>query len=169
MRVVRNFTSQPLLAHGLAAGLALYYAWLISQSAYVKTGLQFVTPLLVIMSVHLVWLGFSHGFASGFSSLIYRRSSQTAVFIALSTLLVAIFAPQPVHASQAEDILSYVLIVIFCVVVIAVVTFIISVIISMLRKLAKALFKRSDRNNKNGGDGPAFEIGSLIAAFLFLR
>jgi hypothetical protein len=54
MMVLRTRSILPI--HAIAAGLALIYAGYVSQSGFVATGFQFVTPLIIIMVVHLGWL-----------------------------------------------------------------------------------------------------------------
>lgn len=41
----KPFNGPVLPAYIIATGASLFYAWNISQSAYLTTGLQFITPL----------------------------------------------------------------------------------------------------------------------------
>ena len=41
---------QVFLLHVVAGGLALIYAWAISGTGYVTTGVQFVAPLAIIIA-----------------------------------------------------------------------------------------------------------------------
>ncbi|KAG1668248.1 DNA polymerase IV [Nymphon striatum] len=45
-----------ILPHITAGSLALVYAWSISKTEYVTTGLQFVMPLGIILATHTLWL-----------------------------------------------------------------------------------------------------------------
>lgn len=155
------------LAHIFAAGLALYYAWFVSQSIYVETGFQFITPLLVIMLVHLIWLALSRGLSPGFSSVVYQRSVQSAVGIALIVLFASIVAPQPAN-SAGSDLAGNILTVVFCVAIIAIVGGLIALVIYAFFKIISALLNRFHSNDKKGPDTRLFDIGSLAVTGVFL-
>lgn len=159
-----RFISTNLLIHCIAASAALYYAWLISQSAYVKTGFQFITPVLIIMAVHLLGLAMSRNLSSGFSSVIYKRSAQTAVGMALVIFSTSIVAPQPANAA-VSDIAGGVLAVAFCVAVIAIIGGIVAFVIYLFFKAISLLFKRS---GSNGPENRLFDFGSLAVSGIFL-
>lgn len=154
-------------AHLLATGLALQYAWFISQSSYVTTGLQFIAPLIIIMAVHFCWLAVSHRLSVGFSSLIYWRSAQSSVGMAIVILFASIVAPKPAHAA-GNDVLETVLMVVFCVAIIAVVAGIIALAIYAFFKLISTGAKAISKNNDQGPDSRLFDVGSIAATGFFL-
>lgn len=134
--------------HILAAALALGYAGLISQTAFVATGLQFIGPVLVILGVHLGWLAVSGQLTRGFSNTIYWRSAQTAVTMAVAIFVGSILAPTPAQADVGE-VVETILMVMFCVAIIAVIGGIVALFIYVLAKLISAPFK-----SKDDDDGP---------------
>lgn len=155
------------IVHLLAAGLALQYAWFISQSAYVATGLQFIAPLIIIMAVHLCWIAVSRGLPVGFSSLVYWRSAQSSVGMAIVILFASIVAPKPAYAS-GSDVLETVLMVVFCVAIIAVVAGIAALAVYAFFKLISAIVKSIGSKSDQGPDSRLFDVGSIAATGLFL-
>jgi hypothetical protein len=153
--------------HLLAAGLALLYAWFISQSAYVTTGLQFVAPLVIIMVVHLSWLAVSRGLSVGFSNLVYWRSAQSSVGMALVILFASVVAPKPAQAAGG-DIIQTVLMVVFCVAIIAIVAGVIALVVYAFFKLILGAAKVLGGKNNQGPDSRLFDVGTLAATGLFL-
>jgi len=96
----RPITLPTFPAHLIATGFALLYAWKLSQTAYLTTGLQFIAPLLIIMVIHLMWLAASRDLKAGFSQIIYRRSAQSAVGLAVTIFLASVVAPAPAYAGS---------------------------------------------------------------------
>ena len=86
------------LPHILAGGLALLYAWLISRTPYVTTGVQFVSPLAVIVLAHMTWMGAFDGLRPGYARTILGRALTTATGIAAATLLAALHTPEAAEA-----------------------------------------------------------------------
>ena len=156
-----------LLLHLAAAGLALTYAVLISQTDYVATGLQFVAPLIVIMGVHGFWLIGSRSLQPGFSYLIYRRSAQTAIGLAVGIFAASILAPPPAHAG-GSDFLGVAFSVVFCVAIIAIVVGIVALVIWLVFKLVRAIFASRGSDGSQGPDNRLFDIGSISATVFFL-
>ncbi|MGB0799270.1 MAG: hypothetical protein ACPGRD_08125, partial [Planktomarina sp.] len=107
--------------HGLAALLALGFAWCVSQTTYVTTGLQFIAPLLVVIIAHLIWMTLSGNRSSGWSQTVLLRAAITSFGIVVVTVASQILAPMPAQASGVGDALGGVLFIIFCLVIIAVV------------------------------------------------
>lgn len=123
--------------HAVAAGAALLYAWLIFQAQLMATALQFVTPVLVMMAVHLAWLSMRRGLVPGFSMTVYRRTVGTAVFVLVGVALANVLMPKPASA-QASDALGALLGIGFCVIVIAVIAAIGAGIIWFIARLVRA-------------------------------
>ncbi|MEM9582687.1 MAG: SRPBCC family protein [Pseudomonadota bacterium] len=162
----RSSRASRAFIHICAATAALLYAWTISQSAYVTTGLQFVTPVLVIMLTHLVWLTLTRQMAPGFSSVIYRRSAQTAAGMAAVIFTASLIAPSPGIANfDALEFVQIAFIVVFCVAVIAIICGLIALCIYILFQAIKWL---TNRAGPNGPRSRLFDYGSLVAASLLL-
>src|SRR5215475_7869456 len=83
------------LPHLIAGGLALTYAWLVSRTHYVTSGVQFVSPLGVILLVHSLWLAVRRDLGTGLAMLALGRMVATALCITVFTVLCAIYAPMP--------------------------------------------------------------------------
>jgi hypothetical protein len=96
--------SQLPLIHLIAGGLALVYAWLISGTHYVTSGLQFVSPLAVVLLAHLAWLAVRRELRMGFAMVAFGRMLATAICIVLFTAVCAVYAPIPVGAANSDDV-----------------------------------------------------------------
>lgn len=122
MHQTATSTLRMLLPHVIAGSLALYYAWRISNTDYVTTGVQFVSPLAVILLVHLLWITAKSELAPGFAKRMFGRSLETAVGIIALTTLAVVLAPMPVEAAgEFGDIIGMVLGTIACLAVLALV------------------------------------------------
>jgi hypothetical protein len=153
-------------AHLLAASCSLFFAWNIAQSAYMKTSLQFVAPLLVVMAVHLTWMLIrSRRLPPGFSSIVYRRSFETCFAMAGSLFLLALVAPVPAEAS-ADEVIGGVLLVLFCGGIVVVVALVLAFIFRTISKAAKAIFKRG--GNSGGPENRIFDFGSIALGAVVL-
>ena len=110
-----------LLPHLIAGGLALSYAWFLSGTRFVTTGVQFVSPLGLILVLHVVWLIASAQAEPGYARRAYRQTLLTSLGIAACTALFAIYAPFPATASTVSETLGTVAGVIACLAVLALV------------------------------------------------
>jgi hypothetical protein len=95
---------QLALLHLIAGGLALAYAWLVSGTHYVTSGLQFVSPLAVVLLVHLAWLAVRRELGTGFAMVACGRMLATAVCIVVFTVVCAMYAPIPAGAINSDDV-----------------------------------------------------------------
>lgn len=164
----RLLSVQPnILIHIAAAGLALLYAWQISNTAYIRTGLQFVSPLLVIMLVHLGWIALRQGLPRGFSLQVFKRSAQTAGAMLGVIVLSNLITPMPAHAGGG-DVLGSLFTVVFCVVIIAIVVGLIGLVLYLLYKIGAAIGRKL--SGPGGGDNETrfFDVGSIVIAGLAL-
>lgn len=153
-------------AHILAAGCALLYALYISQSAYVKTGIQFVAPLLVVMSIHFVWIMItSRRLSPGFAAIVYRRSVQTTFGMVVLLFLLAFIAPLPAQASAGE-MLGGLLFMLFCGGIMVLVVWALAFGIRVIFGVAGSLIKRGKRGN--GPENRLFDFGSIAFVSLAL-
>ena len=150
--------------HIIAAAAALIYAGYVSQSAFVATGLQFVTPLVVIMVVHLGWLALQRRLTPGFSQSVLLRSAQTAVGMAGVILLSSIFAPKPAEAADAGEIISGFLGILFCVAVIAFIVGLIGLVIYAIFKLIGDVYRMFGNGGDEDPKSRLFDIAGLAVA-----
>jgi hypothetical protein len=156
-----------LAAHVLAASCSLLFAWNISQSSYMKTGLQFVAPLLIVMAVHLIWVSVSsRGLLPGFSSVVYRRSVQTSFAMASLLFALALLAPLPAEASSVDTAIGAVLLVLFCGGIVVLVVLALAFLFRTISKAAKAIFKRG--GNSGGPENRLFDFGSIALGAIVL-
>lgn len=159
-----------LLPHVAAGSLALYFAWHISNTDYVTTGVQFVSPLAVIMIVHLIWLGVKRELSQGFAKRIFGRSLTTALGIIALTIVVAAYAPMPVEASAAlGDIVGGILGFIACLAVLALVVGAAAMVLYAgvwVITSAFDLLKRWLGRPPGAGGSRLFDAGAIVFAFL---
>ena len=145
-----------LIAGGLALSLALY----VSTTPLVTTAVQFVSPLLVILAVHLVWLAAIGGLGTGFAMVALTRTLWTTICIAGLTIFVAIVAPEPASADvDIGLIIGPVFQYLGCLGIVVIVMLIPIAIIFGITKLILKLFRRRDDNRK-------LDFGIVIFAFL---
>lgn len=161
---MRQMSFKPVaIAHSCAAGASLYYAWFVSHTAYVKTGLQFIAPLLVILSVHLCWVAVTRGLAQGFSLVVFRRTAQSSIAMAAALLLWSLAAPQPAAASGIEALQSL-LAVGFCVAIVVAVGAVLAAIGYILFKGCRAIINAVQGGGTKGPDSRLFDFGSMAVA-----
>jgi Polyketide cyclase / dehydrase and lipid transport len=95
-----SFKLQLVFLHLIAGGLALAYAWLVSGTHYVTSGVQFISPLAVVLLLHLAWLATRRELRTGFAMVAFGRVLATAICIVLFTVLCAMYAPLPAVAQN---------------------------------------------------------------------
>ena len=150
----------------VAGAAALAYAWLISRTGLAPTAVQFISPLIVIMAVHLAWLGQS-GRRRGFAIVVYRQSAVTAAVLALVVLGATLLAPQPAQAN-AGDVVNGILMVMFCGAVIAIILGAIALLIWVVAKVIGAIFRATRGDPNDDPDDTLRDFGSLALAAVFL-
>ena len=97
-----------LFPHLLAIAVSMTYAWHISKTEYVTTGLQFVAPLLIILLCHLAILWFQARLQAAYARVVLSRSLVSAIL--LSALLVFAteqLAPSPSYAENRRRSSKY--------------------------------------------------------------
>ena len=161
-----------LAPHAVAAMLALLYAYAIFRSEFVRTGLQFVAPLLVVLGAHVAWIVASGGAAApGFARVALRRTAQTAVGLSGAILVAEALAPMPSAASGGDSIGQTVLMALACLVVLGLVLLVISFAIYGLFRALAALVRLGRRGGSEGGGGGgtrANDVGALMVAIAAL-
>ncbi|SFJ57171.1 SRPBCC family protein [Jannaschia pohangensis] len=160
MRVVPRLARiERTLPHILAGGLAMVYAWVVSRTSLMPSGLQFVAPALVILSVHVLWAVWRGGWTG---EIVLRRCAVTGVGLVGCILMAVIWAPMPSQAVDAGDIVAGLLTVVACVLILAVVLAVIVGAIWLVYKLIMTVFGgASDDNRRN-------DLGSLGVVALLL-
>jgi hypothetical protein len=63
-----------------------------------------VSPLAVVLLVHLVWLAVRRELRTGFAMVAFGRMLATAICIVLFTVVCAMYAPIPVGAVNSDDV-----------------------------------------------------------------
>ena len=134
-------------SHLLAATAALSYAWLISQTDYVSTAAQFVTPLIFILAIHTVSLALMGRLKPGFAQQVFGRSAGTAFGMVATFCAIMVVAPQP--AMAANTIIQNFRIVIFCLVVLLAVVAILAMLISIIFYLIRGIWRKIGKDPKN--------------------
>lgn len=150
-----------VLIHCLAACLALLFAWKTSHTAYVRTGIQFVAPLLIIMATHFVWFKLTSGLTRGFSNLIYRRSTQTAVGMAFIIIVSDSLVPLPAHAQSVEGIAFGIFTVVFCGSIIAIIIAVFALFIRLIILAGKVINGLVGGTESPDDDSTTNDFGSL--------
>jgi hypothetical protein len=84
-----NTRLQLLFLHLITGGVALAYRWLVSGTHYVTSGVQFVSPLAVVLLVHLLWLATRRELGTGFAIIAFGRMLTTAICIVVFTVVCA--------------------------------------------------------------------------------
>lgn len=164
-------TSQRLLAHLVAAGLALSWALLVSVTSYLTTGAQFVTPLAIIVLVHVGWMWAHHETEPGYATVALGRALATAVAIVAGAAILAGWAPTPAVAAGANIFLTVAAFLaagLYCLVILAVVVGLPALVIFLLVRGIRAVARElSDRSEPPRGPGQSrLHDGSIIAVTL---
>ncbi|MEM1232873.1 MAG: hypothetical protein AAGH70_01980 [Pseudomonadota bacterium] len=153
-----------VLPHGAAALGALAFAYGVSLTPAVTSGVQFVAPLAVVLAVHLAWLA-ARGLEPGYAAQVLRRGAVTGIWMAILFFAAQMLAPMPSEASTGEGILT----VLFCVFILIVVLAVIGGAIYLLFKLVAAIW--STVSQRDGDDGDRLNdlgVVSLVFAGLAL-
>lgn len=164
-RVYSQFQSS--LPHLIAAALALSYAWFISQTPFLNTGLQFITPIALIIAVHLLWLACQGRLQAGFANQLYAKATGTAGLMVVVLIAGSLFAPQPAFAA-GDGAAEVILMVMFCAAIIAAVVLIGGAALYITFLVLKWVIEViTDIFSKNGSDDDPpqsrlFDIGSLL-------
>ena len=157
-----------LVLVGLSAGgLALLYAWIVSGTRYMTTGIQFVAPLAIVILVQVAWLGARRELQPGFAGVVFARSLATAIMICGLTALSAVFAPMPV-AAAADGTVGQILLILACLAVLALVVGAAALVVYGVALAAKAAYNaikgRSDPPNKT--ESRFFDAGAVMLALV---
>lgn len=154
------------LSHAIAAATTLSYAWLISQTSYVTTSLQFVAPFFILLMVHSCFLALSQRLTPGFAQTVFGRSAGTAFGMVIVFLLTSMFAPKPAVAADGafEEFLTSV----FCLVVLLVVVALLALIVLAVFRFIRSLWRLINNDKDSGNQTRMFDFGSLGLATVML-
>jgi hypothetical protein len=147
-------------AHLLAGALALLYAWNMSGTHFVTTGLQFVAPAAVILVAHLAWLAAKRHLSPGFAHVAFSRTVVTAFSLSALSLVADIFAPMPAGAGDGIEMVGMV---IACLLVLALVVGVAALIIYVFSMACYYIY-RAIRGPKDPGGGKLHDFGSVALA-----
>jgi len=161
-----------LFPHMLAGSLALAYAWVVSNTRYVTTGVQFVSPLAVVLLVHLAWLAVSRDINTGFAIVTFGRSLTTTLGIAFVTILFAAYTPMPADAaSDLTSAFGSFLGIVGCLAVIALVVGVAAAVIYFAARgvihLIRLLVRWSGRP-PGAGESRFYDLGFVAVALLII-
>ena len=145
--------------HLAAAVAALFYAWFISQTAYVTTGLQFVAPLLIVLSVHAGLIILSSGFRLGLAQLALNRSLGTALALVLMFLAGSLLAPEPAMANNGA--VETFLVVLFCVAILLCIVAAVAAVIYAAFLVLRAIWHAFRGDKGEDTERPLYDFGSL--------
>lgn len=128
------------LSHALAAAAALSYAWMISRSPYVTSGLQFISPLALVLIVHLVLLVTGSKLQPGFANVVMYRTLVTMVGTFVLLVALVLVAPMPaVATSDSANIIQGALVVLMCITMVVFVAGIFAALMYALFRLVRFL------------------------------
>lgn len=155
-----------LMVHVVAASLALWFAWHVSQSPFAKSGVQFIGPLLVVMAVHFGAMALSGNMNRGYPLVIYAQSAKTALAMLVTLFVATLVAPAPAWA-QGNEVVGVALMVVFCVLMIVVIVGVCALLGYLLFKGIYAVID-AVKKDKPDEDDRFLDGGSMIAATLVL-
>ena len=163
--------ARSLLPHMLAGPLGLLYAWSVSNTQYVTTGVQFVSPLAAVLLVHLVWLGASGRLEAGFAKVAFGRALATTIGVAVFTILFAAYAPMPAEAApDPTSILVGVFSIFACLAVLALVIVAAAAILYVAAvgviSLVNRFKRRFGRRSPDSGESRLYDLGYVVIALL---
>ncbi|MEM8838400.1 MAG: SRPBCC family protein [Pseudomonadota bacterium] len=162
-----------IVPHFVGGCFALAYAWHISQTQYVKTGLQFIAPLFIIMVVHLAWLLIRRENKAGFSILVYLRCAKTCAGIVLFVGVASLLAPMPAESNvgvfgQIGDALSGIFAVIVCLFILAIVVSLPALAVYAVFKVLVLVWALLRPGQSDGKDTRLWDAGSLVAGAVLI-
>lgn len=146
--------------HLAAMALSLAYAWSISQTVYVTTGLQFIAPLLIILLCHLAFLWLQRRLELGYAKLVLSRTLSSAVLLIVLLVAIELLTPRQSHAGAGETVTG-ILSILFCLVVLAVVVGIAAVALYTAYRLIAALIRWISGGPKNNR---SYDLASILMA-----
>jgi len=168
--LTRNYSDK--LSHGVAGLIALIYIWCISITDLRQTGLQFVTPLLVVFLVQTVWCLIEFGVTKNIYIRISQRTLNTNLLLFFVVLLAAILIPESAHGNLFDNLVGSIFTILYCLFVIIVFGAIVSLIGLIigygLRSIYRLVKPKSGEKNEKDDVNDINEIGSIILTIIVL-
>jgi hypothetical protein len=151
--------SKALPSHLTAGAAGLSFAYMVSATAYMTTGIQFIAPLALILLTHLTWIGLTGGFQPGYSALAISRTAVTANGLVVMSLFAAVVTPMPAEAN-VEGYIGGVLAVLLCLLMVAAV---LAAFSAVILGVSYAVFWawRSYKSRKSGPQDPGTGVNDL--------
>jgi hypothetical protein len=157
-------SARHLTAHMLAGVTGLVFAYVVSESSYVTSGLQFVAPLALIFAAHLGWMGITRSLTPGYAGIAISRTLLTSIGLVAASLFAAVTAPMPASAN-ADQWIGQALVVLLCLFMVAVVLGTVGFVIYAVYKLAV----RAARARKGGPpDAGVNDFGAVVLVLAFI-
>jgi hypothetical protein len=119
---------------------------------------QFVSPLLLMIAVHVLWQACFGTGAGRLSTVALRRSCGTALLTITMLLAGSIFAPKPAFA-DADDVLAIMATVVVCALMIGIVVGIVALFLMGMARIFRAIFRTG--NSDDGPESKFFDLGTL--------
>lgn len=164
--VAANRAGFLLVPHLVAIAFSMFYAWHISRSAYVTSGLQFLSPLLIILLCHLAILRLRGRLVSGYAGQVLARTALSSVLIVCLVFVADLSSPAPSHADvTAGGALGSILSILFCVLVLGVVLAIAGGALYLLYLLFAALIRWTIGGSK---DDRLHDLASIVVAIALI-
>ena len=156
-----------LVPHLFAAAVALAFAFAVFRSDFMRSGLQFVAPLIAILVVHIAWIVGTGRAAPGYAGVALRRTAQTAVGLTGAILVIETLAPMPSEAAGGENVLGGILMVLACLVVLAAALAVVGLAIYVAYRMLAALM-RIGRGPRSDDSDRANDAGTLVVVIVLL-
>lgn len=150
-----------MMPHLVAIALSMIYAWHVSKSAYVQTGVQFVSPLLIILLCHLGFLVLRGKLNPGYASVALGRTAQTTIALIVLIIATEFLGPTPSHAD--DGMVQSVVMFLVCLAVLAAVLVVAAVILYYVYLILRDIFRWVTGRNKNDGANDLAGIALAIA------
>lgn len=155
----RPMPTTPFVWHLIAAAGALSLGAWLSTTIFVQTGVQFIAPAAVILSVHLVGLWAAGGWVPGFALRAFQRSTGTALGLLAAMLFGTLVLPTPAEADVGDAIMG-IFGVLFCVAVLVLVGVVIFAVAGFVFK-ALGAGVRAIRGDDEDPETRFFDFGAV--------
>jgi hypothetical protein len=155
---------RPTLLHLTVGGIALVYAWFVSGTTFVTSGVQFVSLLAIVLLVHLAWLALRRELEAGFALLAFRRALATSLLILIVTFGVAIYAPMPASAADGDQLIS-ILVFVGCLAVVALVVVAAALILYVIGLALKSIYQAIKPPPTGPGESRLFDASVAALSF----
>jgi len=140
--------------------------WLVSQTYLRQTAVQFVGPVLLILSIHCFFAISKFGIRKNISAIVFGEMLKTLTQLLVFFLLLVALIPEPAMGNSAGDLLGGLAMVLFCLLVIGIVGAVAGAIIYLVYKGVKRVSATSKNDSDNSDN--INELVSLAIPFCLL-